>query len=525
MSEPAEALPSPSEDPRMAHSLGQLLSLVDAIREDGWENPVTGLGGLRDKAMAHTIKPVTQLSDEQIDALFNGDDLAARIVNDLPQDACRAGFLLTIKGTESDESTSTAREILDEAKRLQVMLKLRQAWIWGRAYGGGAVFVGAVDGKKVSKPLDLDDVRTLRFLNVLRRPQLRIEKRYDRVDEPKFGEPELYRIVVRGQPTQQVIHESRLIMFGGQLTARSGEASVEEWDYSVLQRVLDAVRMSSSSWMSVSHLLLDASQGVLKIKDFLKMLAAKGEDQLRKRMAMVDLGRAVCRALVVDADSEGFERVATSFAGIPETLEKIMLRVSSAAEMPQTKLFGRAPSGMNATGESDMKTWYDRVDLARDEMLKPALEQIVRLIMATADGPTKGKQLDEWEIHFPPLVQQSDKERADAFKVKADALVGLVNGQIIDPLEAALKLAHDGDIDELDVDLLEEMIDAVRKAVAAGEPDPRVPELDPDADPNDPNADPNDAGAPKNQPQDKSGTRQQPKGKKPTKPKPKPKGK
>lgn len=474
--------------------------LPGELREDGWQNAYTGLGGVRDKQMAHTIVGGgPTLSDDELDALFNTDDLAARIVCDLPLDATRGGFRLAIKGTSNEESTSAANAIVAQAQQLGVMPKLREAWIWGRLYGAGAVFVGTDDGSKLSEPLELEKVRAIKFLNVLRRPQLRIEKRYERFDAPKFGEPELYEIVVGSKGSGQFIHESRLVMFGGQMTARTQpRPNKSDWDNSVLQRVLDAVRMSSSSWLSVSHLLTDASQGVLKIQDFVKMLAGRGEDALRLRMQMMEMGRSVCRSLVVDADKESFERVATSFTGIPEVLDRMMMRVSSAAEEPQTRLFGRAPAGLNATGESDMRIWYDRVDNERNDKLRPQLEQMVRLIMAVDGGATKGKQLDEWEIHFPPLWQPTAKERAETLKIKSDALVALVNGQIVHAEEAALKLAHEGDFDEIDVDTLEELLEAAREARLAGE-DPTAPDEDPD----DPNVDPDD------EPQDKSGTKRQ----------------
>jgi hypothetical protein len=128
-----------------------------------------------------------------------------------------------------------------------------------------------------------------------------------------------------------------------------------------------------------------------------------------------------------------------------------MMRIASAASMPVTILFGRSPAGMNATGESDTRAWYDQVASERCEQLEPAIEELTEILMACDDGPTQGEILEGWCIEFPPLWQPTKVEQATAFKTEADALVALANAQIILPEEAALRLARNGDLAELDI--------------------------------------------------------------------------
>lgn len=470
---------------------------MHVLRDDGWENVQTGLGGLRDKTSYHTFVDSPPLLDQQLEALFNNDDIAAKIVGKLVREAIRAGFGLSIKGAEGKDAASVATAIVAEATRLNALAKLGEGWLWARLYGGGSgVFVGARDGRAMSRPLDMNRVQSIEFLNVVKRPMLRVVKRYDKIDRPQFGEPELYTFVIPGESRELVVHESRLILFRGALTARSTAlAANNEWDNSVLQRAYGAIQRSSSAWLSVDALMSDASQGVLKIQNLVNMIKQQGETLLRKRMQIIELGRSVCRALVIDADKEEFTRVTTSFTGMPEVLDKQMHRVSAAGDMPQTVLFGRSPAGMNATGDSDMRSWYDAVAAERDAEFKPRLEQLIRMIMSVPSGPTQGKILDEWELTFPPLWQLSDKEKADVLKVTADALVALVNAQVIEPEAAALHLAHSGTLPELDIETLETVLSAMRKARLE---DPLGVD-DPIDDPNDPNDDPN------NPPQDKNG--------------------
>jgi len=199
-----------------------------------------------------------------------------------------------------------------------------------------------------------------------------------------------------------------LIFFPGALTARS-EQSAGDWDNSVLQRPHDCLRQSASSWQSAAHLLTDASQAVLKIDHLSEIIATGGEARLRARMEIMDMARSVCRAILVDAEREEFTRVATSFSGLPEMLDRFMMRDAAAAEMPVALLYGRSAAGLNATGESDTRGWYDVVEDAQNDVLRPRLERVVRVFMLAKSGPTHGQEPENWKLKFNSLWQPTGK--------------------------------------------------------------------------------------------------------------------
>jgi hypothetical protein len=99
--------------------------------------------------------------------------------------------------------------------------------------------------------------------------------------------------------------------------------------------------------------------------------------------------------------------------------------------------------------------------------------------MATDKGPTAGKQLDGFEVCYPPLWQPTAKERAETFKTTADALSTLVTAKIILPEEAGIKLAKGGDFDELDVEAREAALQYELERLAEPEPEPEPPMLPP----------------------------------------------
>lgn len=54
--------------------------------------------------------------------------------------------------------------------------------------------------------------------------------------------------------------------------------------------------------------------------------------------------------LQVLSAEDAFENHPYSFSGLADIYEKFMSDMAGAAEIPATKLYGRSPDGMNATG-------------------------------------------------------------------------------------------------------------------------------------------------------------------------------
>lgn len=67
---------------------------------------------------------------------------------------------------------------------------------------------------------------------------------------------------------------------------------------------------------------------------------------------------------VMDA-ADGLETHQYTFGGLADCYQQFIMDISGAAEIPVTKLFGRSPSGLNATGESDLQNYYDMIAESR----------------------------------------------------------------------------------------------------------------------------------------------------------------
>lgn len=436
---------------------------------DGWLNAITGLGGSRDKTTRATVKPICVLQPTELEALYNGNDLAAKIVHKLPREALRQGFRV-----QGDNSEALDAEHRSWGTRNLVL----EAAIWGRLYGAGAILIGTDESTgAMDQPLDLAKVKpgALKYLLVLDRQNLSIVDYVENVDEKDYGKPRTYRITrstasgaVDRSGNGQPIHASRLIMFGGALTSeRTRLAKNGGFDLSVLQRPHDVLRDADQSWRSIMLLLQDLSQAVFKIEGLIDMIAEGEKDTMLSRMEVVDMARSVARAVVVDAEHESYEHTgAVNVTGIEPTMMMVFHRLAAAADMPLTRMIGMSPGGMNATGESDTRFWYDEVQTARDDDLTPALQRLTILLAANAGISLP--EGEEPEIEWPSLWQMSPSEEAVHEKMRAETYKIKIDSGVLEPEEVTIREYEDDPA-------WDGIIDFTARRASLEEPDPEPP--------------------------------------------------
>jgi phage-related protein (TIGR01555 family) len=388
-----------------------------AVRIDSWFNALTKVG-LDYNKTAFQFARAGRIDDATLEGLYNEDPFAARICDAFPEEATRQGFTLKL-GCAEHETALMAR--LDA---LGAVEKLKEAWTWARVFGGAVVFVGADDGLDARLPLDESRIRSIRFLTVLDRRDLQPQTWYLDPLNPRFGSPETYTFTVSGGgggTDSRTVHQSRLIRFDGALVTRRERIRNNWWGGSELNRVFIALQQFNGAFASSATLLQEASQGVLSIKNLYRLLVQDKDDTLKKRFEAMDMARSIGRSVLIDADGEKYERIESSaFSGLPDTVDRFMFMLAGASRIPVTILMGQAPAGLNATGDSDIRTFYDRVRTAQTTTLKPRLLRLVRLFLLAQDGPTQGQLPATTDVEFNPLYQMTPKEQAELRKLVAD---------------------------------------------------------------------------------------------------------
>lgn len=409
---------------------GELLPAVRmSTRADDWRNPFTGQGVFgRDKRVGAVFN-IHSLSFDQLKDLWLGDDLAARAVETIPKEAMRQGYDVVVSdATGGGDASELAAAVVDKLEVLGADEYLETAGNYERGYGGGAILIGANDSQTdLTKPLNLDAVKSIDWLTPLEAREIMPLYGYTDPRQPKYGQPEIYQLQSRAvlpshsgayAATTQQIHESRLIIFPGirvsryqVTTARGG------WGESVLSRVWRVLRDFNTAWSSAGVLVSDFAQAVIKISGLWASLSQDGDKLFQKRLEMMELGRSTINALTIDKD-DSYERQQTPMSGLPDLLVQFANRLAAACDMPLTLLFGTSPAGLNATGESDVRFFYDRVAAYQRRRMEPALRRLCQIIFRTMGDR---KEPAKWSVKFRPLWQESAKDMAAAMFAQSQA--------------------------------------------------------------------------------------------------------
>jgi phage-related protein (TIGR01555 family) len=99
---------------------------------------------------------------------------------------------------------------------------------------------------------------------------------------------------------------------------------------------------------------------------------------------------------------------------------------------------GQAPAGLNATGDSDIRWFYDHVAASQVKELRPQLNRLVRILLRAKTGPTKGTEPESWKVVFPPLWEMTDLEKAELRNKQAQTDVAYIQAGVLDPSEVAV---------------------------------------------------------------------------------------
>jgi phage-related protein (TIGR01555 family) len=371
---------------------------------------------------------------------------------------------------EDNKAQEITRKLMNRWVELDGYTNFKKAWEYQRAFGGAVILLGLNDGNTdMSKELDESAIQSLDWINTFTCTEMIAERYYADPRQPKYGKVAVYRIqpaVVSGPQaisgnwtgTQSeqlnksgfgggfggnyalnnfLIHESRLITWQGIFVSQVQTRQQNGWGDSIFNRVGPVLRDYGVSWDAAATLLQDFSQAVYKMKGLLELVASGNTDELKKRLDLLDMSRSVVRAILLDAEGEDFERKVTPLTGLPELLEKFMLALASAFDMPVSLLMGQAPAGLNATGDSDIHNWYDDVSSVVEHDLTPKLTQFFRLMMLAKNGPTNGVVPDQWCIEHKPLWQLDDLQTATLRKTQADTDHIYITDGVVTPEEIA----------------------------------------------------------------------------------------
>lgn len=371
-----------------------------SIFHDGLANTLSGSGTAVDRRQHYAYTLYQTLTPNEIEAAYRTSWLARKVVDVPVGDMTRSGIDVQLEGDEITRFEAAA-------KRLNLAPKLKYALTLGRL-GGGAMFMGlpgAVDQPATSNKLS--------YLHVTSRWAITTGPLILDLSNPNFGEPEYYYLT--GKSGTVKVHPSRVVPFRGALVPNLYGVNDEQtfWGDSVLQATYEAIRNADMAQSEIASLIAEAKVDVWKIAQLAETLMGNdGEARIRRRFETINTGKSIHRAAIMDAEDDWEQRQIT-WAGIPDVIAQYLALVAGAADIPATRLLGKAPDGMNATGEGDLANYHQHVAALQTEYLDPAYARIMPNIAAEI-------RVSDIPYTHAPLSIPTEGELADLAKKKAD---------------------------------------------------------------------------------------------------------
>lgn len=381
-----------------------------AVVHDGLENVVAALGTSQDKRAYTVWGAPRSLTRQELENMYRGSWLAKRIVNTVADDMTRKWIHLLFDDEDETKAAANQFAIEEAAKRFQIQAKVNEAIRWARLYGGAVILLGMDDIKKPKdweRPYDHERAKKkcLRYMRVLDRWRLSAGQDFTKdISDENYNKPETYTLA----DSSLRVHHSRVIRFDGQKLPWFAWTANAMWDDSELQHVLDSLTNCDLSTQAVATMLFESNVDVIKSPMITDLLSTKdGESKVLKRFQVAAMMKSFNRTLLLDGTEE-YEKKSNSFANLHDIIERFAIDVCGAAEIPMMRLFGQSAPGLNATGESDLANYYDKIHADQEAKIRPNLEYLYHILCCSEFGAVP----KNFRFEFNALWQLPEKDRA-----------------------------------------------------------------------------------------------------------------
>src|SRR5690606_28273069 len=117
---------------------------------------------------------------------------------------------------------------------------------------------------------------------------------------------------------------------------------------------------TASAKGGIAELMQSANLDVISREGLTEDLSTGQESKIIQRYTLFDQMKSIVNTALLDAD-EKLDRLTLNLSGVSQVIDTFMVWIAGAADIPVTRLFGQSAAGLNASGEGDLKNYYDSI--------------------------------------------------------------------------------------------------------------------------------------------------------------------
>jgi phage-related protein (TIGR01555 family) len=389
---------------------------------------------------------------------YRGSWIVGAAVDCVAEDMTRAG--IEIKSDSPPEDDEKLQVALQD---LAIWQSLTETIKWARLYGG-AVALLLIDGQKPATPLRYDTVRQDQFKGLLVLDRWVVQPSVDDLITelgPDLGQPTYYDIIADAPALPRMrIHHSRVLRFDGLPLPYYQKMSELGWGQSVLERLYDRLLAFDSASLGAAQLVYKAHLRTYKVPQLRELIAVGGKsyEAFLKQIEHIRRFQSNEGLTLLDAADE-FETHQYAFGGLSDVILQFGQQLAGALQIPLVRLFGQSPAGLNATGESDLRTYYDGINQQQEARMRRPVHRLLEVLHRSVLGraPPNG-----FSFRFNPLWQMSAGDKAQVAATVTQLANQAYDGGIVSRETVLKELRQQADVTGIWHNITDEEIEAAK---------------------------------------------------------------
>lgn len=412
----------------------------------------------------YTLSPISR-NKTQMEYAYRSSWLVRRAVDTIAEDLTREG--IEFKATIEPEQIT---RLQSQMTRKAIWPTICKSLKWSRLYGGGIAVIH-IEGQDLATPLNISTIKKGAFIGLHAMDRWMVTPSLQDLvtdDGPEIGTPRYYRVGA-GMPifAGQTIHYSRVLRFTGDDLPYWQSMAENYWGLSVLEPIWDRIIAFDSATMGAAQLMFKAHLRTYKIKDFRNILAEGGEilNAVLKNIDMIRLNQSNEGLTIIDMEDE-LQYDNYTFGGIADVLIQLGTQVSGALDIPQVRLFGESAAGLNASGDINLRSYYDGLKSTNERDNRHQVYKIANVMFASEFG---GPPPEDFDFDFVSLWQLEPSQKADIAEKTTNTVLSAFNAGVVSQKIALQELKQSSENTGIWSNVTEKDIDEADEDPVSGE--------------------------------------------------------
>lgn len=365
-------------------------------------------------------------------AIYNDSWVFRRAIDKPAQDEINCGIMIHGEG----DYTSIYRAF-DSYK-----FDLIQLLQWGALFGGSVavmMFDGITD-EDMQKPLDVNKIYNKRMRLYVTDRWYGVESSNENVTNMRdidFGTPKYYNISFADGKMISNIHHSYVLRYEHRTAPKLIKCGqLQGWGYAEGAHIFNELMRDDQLKSAITSLINKSSLEIIKMAGMkgVFMGADKGnEEQLRKRLEMVNWGRNFNSLTFLDKDDEYQHFELSNISGLSNILETNMWLIAASLEM-QGILFGDLKGGLSQESDA-LRRYAITIKNRCDSYVRPVIKKLLMVLFKIygIDEPV--------DFTFNSLISEElNAEKMESISKYSNILQNLVSQGIISKYQAAISM-------------------------------------------------------------------------------------